>query len=132
MNWKRILTFLVAAAALSGDALAFGVTALCAGQAQAGLSEASCCCGPDSCPSRRDGDTGLRSSCCDMRRPASGTESAPTPREARAVPHELQGLTSALPSTPAPGFQPVGQTALDTPSSLHAPPLYTLFRVYRI
>jgi hypothetical protein len=89
----------------------------------------ACCCSHD-CDSRATSGPGLRSSCCDMRRaPAKGAMPSLPPREAAPL-----TLTPSTPLCDPPQAETpmIANAVFEVPPSLHAPPLYDLFRSYRI
>jgi|GEM_PF-1208193 len=125
MAWKAWVAILVIGAG-AGEALAIPALAVCDSKGKATMA---CCCSHD-CASGTTSGPGMRSSCCDMRRaPAkSGMPTIP-PRE--AAPLTLAASTSLL-DLPHPETPTVTNAVLEVPPSLHAPPLYDLFRSYRI
>ena len=125
MGWKGWVAILLACAGM-GEAFALPALALCA--PGKGATQ-SCCCSHD-CASSAESGPGMRSSCCDMRRaPAQGALPAAPPREAAPVSPITVTSTPVLPLPAAPAVTDVDDAV---PASLHAPPLYDLFRSYRI
>jgi hypothetical protein len=124
MAWKIWVAMVVIGAGV-GDAFALPVLALC----DPGTVKATCCCTHD-CPSNATTGAGLRSTCCDMRSaPARDAMPSIPPREAAPVSLVSPGTVPVLP-LPEPPI--LADAVSGVPKSLHAPPLYDLFRSYRI
>jgi hypothetical protein len=115
-----------------GDGVAVAARAWC-GPARATMSQGSCCCGPQACSTSAPAGPGVRSSCCDMRRlPVRDAETSSTAREGAPGPvTALLPMAAFVSATPAASVQD-GSPTWRLPDSLHAPPLYDLFRSYRI
>lgn len=111
-----------------GDGLASSAIALC----RPVPAQAACCCGPH-CAKDSGSGPGMRSGCCDMQRaPLRGAEASATSRNtAPPSPTASPILTAGLAITPAT-INPTNVSIPGVPESLHAPPLYELFRSYRI
>jgi hypothetical protein len=125
MNWKAWVALFVIGAGAS-EALALPAAALCLpdhGQPMA------CCCSHD-CNAKATRSPGMRSSCCDMRQaPTPGAIPGTLPRQ--AAPDSPISLNPE-PVLPLPLASVVTTAVHGVPASLHAPPLYDLFRSYRI
>ena len=124
MNWKAWVTLLVFGAGASE--LALPAAALCL----PGNGKAMVCCCSHDCDAKTQRGPGMRSSCCDMRQ-------APTPGAIPGTPPRQAAPDSPISLHPEPvpplPLTPVVTTAVHgVPESLHAPPLYDLFRSYRI
>ena len=124
MGFKAWVAILVIGAGM-GEALALPALAMCDFAKGAAVS---CCCSHDCAASAQSGP-GMRSSCCDMRR-APAQSALPSAPPLEAAPVSAVAVTTAfiLP----PPVAPVTDAAPAVPASLHAPPLYDLFRSYRI
>ena len=130
MQFKAFIAMVLIAAG-PGDALASSARALCAPAQGRAMNQASCCCGPHAC--RTSGSSGLRSGCCDMRRlPVRDAETSGSAREGAPLTVTADLPIAALVSDCGAPSAPAGSFVLRLPDSLHAPPLYDLFRSYRI
>jgi hypothetical protein len=110
-----------------GDGLASSAIALCRPSATQ-----ACCCGPH-CAKDSAGGPGMRSSCCDMQRaPLRGTEASATSRDTAPPSPTAVPFVSAVAALPPVTLDPSSVLLPGVPESLHAPPLYDLFRSYRI
>jgi hypothetical protein len=125
----RVSTWIAAMLIVAGlgDGLASSAIALC----RPAPSQTACCCGPQC--SKDVAGPGMRSSCCDMQRaPLRGAETSATSRNtAPSAPTVLSAGFAAMIPLPA-SDAPTSVSLPGVPESLHAPPLYDLFRSYRI
>src|SRR5262245_53690727 len=125
MVWKAWVAILLIGAGV-GEAFAIPAQAVCDSKSRAALT---CCCSHD-CASSATSGPGMRSGCCDMRRaPAKNALPTLPPREAAPLSSATSTPVLDLPSPDAPI---VANVVFEAPPSFHAPPLYDLFRSYRI
>ena len=125
MAWKAWVAILLVGAGV-GEAFAIPAQAVCDSKGRAAMA---CCCSHD-CASSTTSGPGMQSSCCDMRRaPARNAMPTLPPRDIAPVCFIASTPVGDLPSLDVPN---VDNLALEAPPSLHAPPLYDLFRSYRI
>ena len=126
MHWKAWVVLSLIGAGL-GDGVAASAAALC----RPSQAETACCCGIR-CEARADAAAGLRSACCDMHRaPRRDAQTSTATRDLPPPPPIATSLITVTLTTAEVlcGPEPL---AVDLPESLHAPPLYELFRSYRI
>lgn len=126
MHWKVFVAISLIGAGL-GDGLAASAVALC----RPSQAQAACCCGTQ-CEGRSETAAGLRQACCDMQRaPRRDAEASTAARDLPPPPPIAVPLVPVMTTTAdvACNAEPL---VLDLPESLHAPPLYELFRSYRI
>ncbi len=126
MGWKTWVAMLLIGAGV-GEIVAIPALAVC--DSKNGKPTMACCCSHE-CASGTTGGPGLRSSCCDMRRaPAKSAMPTLPPRETAPL---SVNVSTALFDLPCPEAPALADLSLEAPPSLHAPPLYDLFRSYRI